>query len=339
MAYYTYVDNMFTYPNAPIVVDVGVDFTAPATTRQYIKRILPNNIKVLDAFHGSELLVTSNNTVQVSRDGSYSLLIYTNEDATPFTYKMIFSFFCYNNVQRLNTAYLVKLIGQELPSLLNPVAPYMKSIIFGYASVFATIYEQLYYLYYNTVESLGVEDEFGRKGYNSDLEYVYIGVNKFLENAVYPAPLLQTLMNVKTQTGITPTDIAIILSRIYYQFTGNEGACSVVWNQADNRYDIFIWYVSTIPYWILGTSILGTNTILGSPDDTAFFWILYTIAQRLMPVTTKYKLIPLLSTDFVANYYVDEVGVDIFYNPAIKYDAYRVVNNNVSFNTQGFFKR
>jgi hypothetical protein len=200
MTYYTFIDDRFTYPNAPIVIDVGVDVEVAVTNHKFIQQLPSNNVLVQDAYRGAQLLQVTNNIIQVSQDGSYTLLIYTNEGGGNFTYRQAFSFYCYNSVQRLNSAYLVKLIGQELPSIFNANAPYVQAMINGYAEVFSTLYDKLYYLYYNAIESLGVAG-IGGVGYNTELEYIYIGSNKFLENSVYPAPLLQTLMNVKTVTG------------------------------------------------------------------------------------------------------------------------------------------
>jgi hypothetical protein len=125
---------------------------------------------------------------------------------------------------------------------------------------------------------------------------------------------------------------------LYYQFVGSPAPCAVKWVQANNRYEITIWYTPNNSTWILGTSILGDTTILGSDTQRAFFWLLYAVVQRLMPVTTKYVLLlEDYKPQFITNYNVDEVQRNYFYNPAILYDAYKVVNNNVNFNTQGYY--
>lgn len=325
--YFIGVDNTFTLPNSPIKIEVGKysnvagyqSIQPLANTEFWVKCLTPYSYLVND------------HTVQCGVVGSYSFLI--TDKTEPVLTPQLFSFYVYPTVNVLGETWLLQLINAELPTIYNPNQVLNAADNAGIAAVWKQLYIQLAELYYGTITSIGTGDS-----YSQDWEYVYIGINNFLQNCYYPAEFLKTMMKIPSQTGISMPDLAIITSRLAYQITNAPNPVEMYYDDTIDTYIINIFANGATTGWILGTSTLGVNTVLGTSITSQYTYILSKIIAKLLPVTVKYIINVLTYSVFLTDFVVAQVLPNDFIDPEVYYDAYVVVNNNNLFNTKGYYR-
>jgi len=241
------------------------------------------------------------------------------------------SVYAYQSLFINNTTNLLQIISQELPAIYsNDNLPNLADN-FATAAVFERVYSFIYNQFYDAISSVGEGKE-----YNRMWEQVYIGSNDFLLTAKYPAEFIKTLMQVGTRTGVKIKDISIVISRLMYQFSGFPFPVEIVFDDANNRYDVNIYNMPTIDQWILGYSQLGINTILTTELQRSDLWFIYLTLKRLMPVFVKFRINYFDADKFNTDFRVDLVDEDDYLLDSINYNAYMVVNNNNIYNTKGY---
>lgn len=321
------VDNTFTLPNSPIKIEMGKYFDVSGY--KSIRPLLSGEywVKCLTQYcYG-----VNDNTVQCALVGSYSFLI--TDKTEPSINPLPFSFYVYPSPLALGESWLLQLINGELPTIYNPNEILNDADNSGIAAVMSKLYRQLNELFYGTITSIG-----SGSSYSQDWEYVYIGVNNFLQNAVYPADFLRTMMRIPSQTGISMPDLAIITSRLAYQITGQPNPVEMYYSDTTDTYVINIYANSTFGGWRLGVSQLGVDTVLTTGESSPYVYILSKILARLLPITVKY-IINILTYDvFLAEFNTTQVLFNDYIDSSVKYQAYVVVNNNNLFNTKGYYR-
>lgn len=332
MSYFIGCSNTFVNPNTPVVIEFGeynlksVGFglypcITKFSTNQY-------NLSLID----DSLYKINRNTVQAAEIGSKSVLVYDliNANAAP----QLFSFFVYESPLILSQEALLNIINQELPTIYKSSNVLNNADNSGISAVMAAIYKEVYSLFYNVITSIGS----GNK-YNTDWEYVYVGINNFLQNAIYPAEFIKTLMQVNSKTSIQIPQMAILISKLAFQFTGEISPIYIYYDLATDTYYINI-YNSISPGWQLGVSgrsELGVTTFLNFGQTTGYLYILSVIIGRLMPIQVKYLIGTYTIDDFNTAFNINDVDVNDYIDSSVNYDAYAVVNNNNIFNTQGYY--
>lgn len=326
------LDNTFVNPNAPLVVEVGI-YTTKDSGYRCITKLDKSEYDVLP-ITDTGIYKVNNNVVQCARKGDYTIAVY-GLGASEFPPEL-FSFFVYDSPQLINKKMALQIIAAELPTIYKSSNPLNNADNNGIAAVLALVYKQVYTLFYGAITSIGESNS-----YNPNWEYVYLSMNKFLQNAVHPADFLKTLMQVPTKTGVSFSDLAIFASRLSFQFTGENTPVSVEYLPVTNKYNITI-YIPDSGYgskiWFLGSKGLGVGTYLGGVLENPFVFILSRLIGRLMPVTVKYNITLTPVSDFSLNYDISPVNTNDYIDASINYDAYVVVNNNNLFNTKGYFK-
>lgn len=329
-SYFIGFDNTFVTPNSPLVVEFGAYITKE-NGYKCITKYDKSDYDVLPLYKNG-LYKVNDNVVQCSRVGNYSLAVYDllADIQTP----LIYSFYAYQSPQIINKEMCLQIINAELPTIYKPSNELNNADNNGIAQVMADVYKEVYTLFYGIITSLGVENE-----YNPNWESVYIGVNKFLNNAAYPAQFLKTLMQVATKTGVSFKDIATFASRISYQFIGEPVPVRVFYQELTNSYRVDIYLPDDTfgdKVWFLGYSTLGNNTYLFDKIGNAYIYILCKLITRLMPVTVKYNIRLLPYQEFLNNFDTVTVTGNDYIDHSINYDAYVVINNNNLFNTKGY---
>lgn len=321
------VDNTFTVPNSPVKIEMG-EYSEVAGYKS-IKALGSSEImvKCLDQFSYN----VSPNTVQCGTVGSYSFLI---TDKTKLTINpQLFSFYVYPFPNALGKDWLLQLINGELPTIYNPNEILNAADNAGIAAVMNQLYLQLVDLYYGTITSIGTGSS-----YSQDWEYVYIGVNNFLQNCVYPAQFLKTMMRIPAQTGISMIDLSIFTSNLAFQITGQPCPVEMYYNEPTNTYIINIFANNIVYGWQLGLSLLGEDTYLSTPESSPFVYILCKILGKLLPVTIKYFINILPYDIFLNEFNTAQVQANDYIDSSVRYQAYAVVNNNNLFNTKGYYR-
>lgn len=322
------IRNTFTNPNAPIVIESGYYNTKQDGYKCLTK--LSISEKSLNPITAANMYKVNETTIQCATVGSYSVLV---ANKLLNTSPQLFSFTVYEAPQIINKEWLTQLINSELPTIYKSQNQLNNADNYGSATVLSIVYESVYQLFYNTITSIGKD-----KAYNSNWEYVYVGANNFLQNAVYPADFLNTLMQVITQTGISMPNLAILASKIAFQYTGLNNPVSMWYNPEDDVYYIDVYVNGVLIGWELGVSELGIDTVLSMASASQYSYILSEIVAKLIPITVNYQIQLLNYQDFLDGFNTAQVANSDYIDSAVKYDAYMVVNNNNIFNTKGFYK-
>lgn len=330
--YYIALANAYNLTSSPLVVNVGF-YNQKTMDYQCITKLDKDDYIVL--VPNKNMTIIDTNIVQTINPGSYTIQVIDRNDSE--NVPLLYNFSVITKPFTLNQDLILRTINRELPNIYKSSELFNNADNFASAGVLSALYDFIYQLYWNSITSIGVEN-----GYNSSWEYVYIGVNNFLNNAIdgYPAQFLRTLMNVNTQTSVQGFSLAQTLSRLIYQFTGTTAPVVIEYIPAGRKYYINIYYSITTG-WLLGIpgrSELGITTYLESGSGNAFLWILSTVIERLMPAFVGYQINYITIDVFNDTYNVTDVGIDDYIDPAVIYDAYEVVNNNNNFNTRGYLK-
>lgn len=319
--------NTYYAVDSPLQVNVGYYQTKLSGYKCITQ--LSNSEFQLNLF-SSGLIDIGNNRILAKNSDSYTIFIIdpSQSDNIPIP----FSFYTFQNLYIVNNEVLNSILNQELPMIFNPNQPFNAINNAGTVSVLLKVYNTCYDLFYNSTTSIGLGTS-----YNSNWEYIYLGINNILQNAVYPAEFLKTMMNINTQCSIQGYSLAITFSRLVYQFIGEAVPVQIVYDNDTSQYLVNIYY--NVPdVWSLGTvgfsELDDTTFLLGT--GTSFLWVINKIVTRLMPAQVKW-IIQYLSRDtFNTDFNISDVDTNDFYDPAVLYDAYMVVNNKNNFNTQGF---
>lgn len=328
--YFVGLNNTYNTTNTPLVIQAGY-YNQKSVNYSCITK-LPHTQYVAYPFN-NDLTVINNYMLQTDVENSYTILFYDKlNDTNP---PIPFSFYVFKKLFNINTINLEQLINRELPSIYNSEEPLNAIDNYASAGALKELYNYIYSLFWNSLTSVGVGES-----YNSQWEEVYIGATNFLQNAAYPARFLKTLMNINTQTSTQAFSIAQCLSRLIFQFVGVATPVEVVWNPSTQQYNINIYYIN-FPGWKLGVdgfTELGVTTILGGGESNPFLWIIKTVANRIMPAYVKWSIAYLTPEYFNNNFQITLVTNNDFIDSNQIYDAYKVVNNNNIFNTQGFIR-
>lgn len=324
MIYTAGLDNTYNTINAPFVIEMGKK-TTKAEGYQCLTKVPSANI--LLKYQDDGMIEVNNHAFMVSSIGSYSVLCYDTSNPMPVP----LSVYAYQSLFINNTTNILQIISQELPAIYsNDNLPNLADN-FATAAVFERAYSFIYKLFYDAVSSVGEGKE-----YNRMWEQVYIGSNDFLLTAKYPAEFIKTLMQVGTRTGVKIKDISIVISRLMYQFSGFPFPVEIVFDDANNRYDVNIYNMPTIMQWVLGYSQLGINTILTTELQRSDLWFIYLTLKRLMPVFVKFRINYFDADKFNTDFRVDLVDENDYLLDSVNYNAYMVVNNNNIYNTKGY---
>jgi len=327
MSYFVGVDNTFTVPNAPIKIEMG-KYSNVAGYKS-IKPLLHDQFWVKPL--NPQTLLIDERTVQCGTVGSYSFLI--TDLTTPSAIPQVFSLYVYQAINSLGKDWLLQLINAELPTIYNPSQVLNSADNAGIAAVMAQLYQQLVELYFGTITSVGTGSS-----YSQDWEFVYIGINNFLQNCVHPAEFLHTMMMIPAITGISMPDLATVTSRLAYQITDAPNPVEIYYNEPSDTYVINIFANTVNTGWRLGISELGVDTVLSTGASTPFSYILSKIIAKLLPVTIKYIINILPYNTFLTEFNIAQVQSNDYIDPSVKYTAYVVVNNNNLFNTKGYYR-
>lgn len=323
------IANTYNQINAPLIIDSGY-YNTKVSGYKCITQLNSTEYNIVPINNQKNIVNINNITVLTKMVGSYTLQLIDPSQADNEV--VLFSFYTFQNIPVTNSDNLSLIFNQELPAIYKSNEPYNDIDNSGTIAVLSEVYKTIYSLFFNSISSLGVSGV-----YNSEWEYVYLGVYNLLENAVYPAEFLKTLMNINTQCSTQRFSTAITISRLIYQFIGYPIPVQIVYNSVFKGYDINIFY-TTMGEWSLevpGYSELGITTILSSGGGT-FLWVINKIILKLMPAHVKWRIQFPPITDFNLNFNISDVNSNDFYNPNILYDAYQVINNFNNFNTQGF---
>jgi hypothetical protein len=322
------IKNTFVNPNSPIVLECGY-YNIKSGGYKCLTKLDSSQFN-LNPITDKNIYLVNSNTLQCATIGNYSVLV-TNKAL--YSAPQIFKFLVYDTPQIINKEWLAQLINSELPSIYQTQNPLNNADNYGSATVLSLVYDNIYQLFYNLITSVGEN-----KAYSANWEYVYIGANNFLQNAVYPSNFLKTMMQIPTQTGISMIQLAIITSKLAFQFTGLPNPVSMYYDGVSKVYFIDIYRNSQTIGWELGTSELGIDTVLARTESTQYSYILINIISKLLPITIKYQINFLIYQDFLDSFQINQVGDNDYIDASIKYDAYQVMNNNNIFNTKGFYK-
>lgn len=331
--YFTAIENTYYATNAPLTVVTGY-YNTKMSGYECITKLNNNDYEVvpyvLTAQQESAFININTNTVMTKNENSYTLFVidFSQTDNPPIPY----SFYTYNNVTFLSSDGVADILLQEYPAIYKDFNILNQINNAGNVSVLYQLYRVLYSIFYNSITSVGANGT-----YNNKWEYVYLGVNNLLNNAKYPVNFLKTLMNINTQCSTQGFSIAITISRLTFQFIGIKVPVQVVYDDMLGGYYINIYY--NVPdVWSLGTpgftELDDTTYLLGA--GTGYLWVINLLVARLMPAFVKWQIQYLSLDTFETNFDVADVDIDDYYNPAILYDAYMVVNNNNNFNTKGY---
>lgn len=319
-------NNTYNTTDSPIVFEMGF-YNQKTLNYKCITKINDDDIIINENI--GKITLIANNKLLASNNMSYSIILYDKNNPISLT---PYNFYLYSNLHINNEIGLLQILNSELPNIYNPLEPLNNADNTASVAVMEAVYSYVYELYYNSISSIGVKDQ-----YNSAWELVYVGVNNFLTGAKYPAELLKTLMRIKSQTGTRRHDIAILISRVLYQYTGGISPVEILFNSTSQQWEISIYNARLTDSWALGTSQLGIDTILGKRGVTSWlFWFISALIQRLMPVSAKWIIYNYEYTNFIMRYNTDIVDNNDFYNPDVLYPCYAVINNKEGFNTQGY---
>jgi hypothetical protein len=328
--YFVGLNNTYNTTNTPLVVQAGY-YNQKAVEYSCITKLLPSQYKAYS--FNNDLTVINDYMLQTDVEGSYTVLFYDKLSNT--NPPIPFSFYVFRQQFNINAINLEQLINKELPSIYSVEEPLNAIDNYASSETIKALYDYIYNLFWNSLTSVGVE-----KSYNLQWEEVYIEATNFLQNAVYPAQFLKTLMNINTQTSTQAFSIAQCLSRLIFQFNGEAAPVEVVWDFNTQQYNINIYYTTFIGWQlgVPGSSELGITTILGGLESNPFLWIINTVANRIMPAYVKWNINYLNIAEFNNNFQIALVTNNDFINSNQIYNAYKVVNNNNIFNTQGFIR-
>lgn len=330
MEYVVRLDTEYTTTNSPIVFNMGyVNQKTP--TYNCITQI-PNHDILVKSQEPDLFQEVTNNVLQSNKEGSYATLIYDLGNA--INPPLLYPVKTYQALNINNHDTLLRIFNQELPAVYNPTNQLNLADNNGTVGVLTKVYEYVYELYFNSISSIGVGNQ-----YNPQWELVYVGVNNFLSGAKYPAQLLKTLMQLTTTTGTTRHSIAITLSRVLYQYLGEPIPCEITYNETGKIWEIHL-FSSSFVAWLLGingnTELGQTTTLTSRRAKTNYLWFIYVLAQRLFPAFVKFKFVFESKDNFNAKFNIGVVGDDDYYNPTQLYGAYKVVSNSNTFNTKGY---
>jgi hypothetical protein len=329
--YKTYIDNTYQTIQTPLVFQVGF-INQKSLSYNCLTKL--ERDEFLISSQDRNVIITGVNICQTNNVGSHVIQVF--DKTVLFDEPILYTFFTYQRFFVMNQSMFGDLLNRELPNIyqqankLNDIDNVASTFVLNMVSEF------LYFTFWNTATSVGIEDS-----YNPDYEFMYLGVYNFLQNAVFPSQLLLTLINVNTQCSIQRFSIAITLSRIIYQFLGFAIPIYIYYNALDNTYRIRIYYTQDTG-WELGVdgkTELGITTILGGSTKNAFLWIIQIFLSRVMPASVKYLIEYYDFSEFSNDFDTDIVLDNDYINPDIIYDAYLVINNNNNFNTKGYLKR
>lgn len=324
--YFIAVDNTFTVPNSPIMVECGkyqVRDGYPCIQRLPTSEYTVNPID-------DDMSLVKNAIVQCAKSGNYSCLVTDLLDLSQPP--QVFSFYVYDAPIVLSEQWILTVINELLPTIYKSNNILNNADNGGTAAIYQLLYKQLVEAFYNAISSVGSGD-----AYNSKWEFTYIGINNFLQNVKYPADFLKAMMQIPNKTGIRMPDIAIFTSRLAYCITGFENPVRVWHDDILDVYNIDIYSNNAALPWALGISQLAINTTLGSAQTNTFTYVLCKIISKLLPVSIKYKFTFLTSQEFIDTFNSTEPLPSEFINPLVKYDAYGIVNTYNLFNTKGYF--
>lgn len=329
MPYQLVANNTFFIPASPIVFAMG-EYQTKVSGYKCITQLSPHSF-IIQPQTKTNITQINNSTLQCNTLGNFSVLGYVVGGDKPILY----SFRIYETPLILGKEALLSIINQELPAIYKHTNVLNNMDNNGIAAVLASVYEEVYNAFYSAIMSVGTAH-----GYNPNWEFVYLGLNNFLQNAIYPAAFIQTLIRVPTLTSIQIPPMAQLISRLAFQFTGLNTPVAIIYDSDSKIYNINI-YTQNAEGWSLGIPTrteLGDTTYLISGSSSPFLYIISLIIGRLMPVQVKYIInVFSYTADFLTLFNVDDVESPDFIDPSVTYDAYEVVNNNNQFNTKGYF--
>ncbi len=327
------IANTYQSTNSPLIIKAGY-YNTKMSGYKCITQLDSSEYKIILSDLGivqvKNIININNITVMCKSEGNYTVFLLdpSQSDNGPLP----FSFYAFNNIEPIDFNSMLFIFNQELPQIYSPTNALNAIDNVGTCAVLFEVYTLIYQIFYNSTTSIGVNG-----AYNSNWEFVYLGVFNLLQNATYPAEFIKTLMNINTQCSTQVFSTSITISRLIFQFLGFPVPVQMVYDGGLGGYFINIYY--NIPdVWALGDagfSELGDTTFLSSNGGT-FLWVITKIILRLMPAHVKWEIQLLSIAEFNADFDVADVDDNDFYDPSILYDAYQVVNNLNNFNTQGY---
>lgn len=329
------IANDYTALDSPLIINAGY-YNVKLSGYNCITQLDPSEYKIIPYTAG--VININDVTIMVKNPGSYT--VFLNDPSQSDNAPVPLNFYAWQNVYEMNINTLNFILAQELPSLYKNTNILNAADNAGTTLVILETYATLYNLFYNSITSIGASIGTGtnaQRGYNENWEFVYLGINKILQNAVYPAQFLKTLMRVKSQTSTQRFSLCIIISRLLFQLINVAVPVEIAYDSGAGRYNINI-YNEIIDTWSLGTVDFGElddhTYLLG--EGNSFIFLIGLIITRLMPAFVKWRINYFSIATFNSTFAVSDVDNNDYYNPAVLYDAYQVVNNNNNFNTKGF---
>lgn len=334
MNYFCGILNNYKQTNSPLNIAVG-RYNEKTDGYKCITKLENKNFKIINLSKNNIITKIPNyNAIMSDKAGSYFVLIYdvtTTENNLKPTLLPVYIFNeLFNNTQTS----VYKTITHELPQLYKYSNKYNNVDNLATAKVIEEVYLFIYNLFYNTVSSVG-----RGKVYNQNWEIVYFATNNLLKNFVYPADLIESLLQINGLVATKVKDIAIFLSRILYQMVGVLVPVYIYYNKNSKQYIITIYNTNLLSAWSLGDrdkSILGETTILTSRTESQHLWIISILARRLMPCSNKFTIIFNSIEIFKEKFNTEIVKENDYIDDNVIYDAYGVVNNDNLFNTKGY---
>ncbi len=324
------IANDYVAVDSPLVFELGY-YNTKLSGYKCITQILP----YFGAFYQivpftPGIINVNDTTVMVKDEGNYT--VFVNDPSQSDNDPIPFNFYAWQNVYEMNIETLNFILSQELPSLYKSTNVLNDADNEGMAAVILETYGVLYFLFYSAITSIGTG-----KAYNENWEFVFVGINKALQNAAYPAQFLKTLMRIKSQTSTQIFSLSITISRLLYQLINFEVPVEIVYDDMLGGYNINI-YNERLDTWSLGVVDLGEldiHTRLLS-RGSSFIWLIDVIITRIMPAFVKWKINYLSMSVFNSTFNVNDVDDNDYYDPSVLYDAYVVSSNTNNFNTRGY---